>query len=291
MKTFLSILSVKTNSFSNEKIVIGLLAVSANHVHFGYSTSKIKLLNKFSSEQDISSFVISLLNQIKLTVSGTNQELGKLQESLLGGKSNFSEDYFNYLNTYNNGLLNFSKPIDVNYDFTEKDFSKYYDNFIGEPYISDKKGAVKSFHQKLKPFFNKEGLEDKADLHYTFNPNTFKGILKDCSIPLITKNGAIKSLQEIDFSNQPGTIANNLYETKIIYDALLGFSKKLDCNVAKIKVAYEEPKIDTDQHKIFDLAIKEYTDQFEFVTPDGVDSFTDKILEDDYSKFSLLVTP
>jgi hypothetical protein len=181
MKTFLSILSVKTNSFSNEKIVIGLLAVSANQVHFGYSKSKIKLLNKFSTDQDMSSFVISLLNQIKLTVSTTNQELGKLQESLLVGKSNFSEDYFNHLNTFNNGVLNFSKPVDVNYDFTENDYSKYYLNFIGEPYVSDKKATVKSLHQKLKPFFNKKGLEHKVDLHYTFNPNNFKGILKDCS--------------------------------------------------------------------------------------------------------------
>lgn len=289
MKTFLSILSVKTNTFSNEKIVIGLLAVSADHVHFGYSESKIKLLNKFSTDEDISSFVTALLNQIKLTVSGTNQELGKLQESLLGGKSNFSEDYFDYLNTYSNGLLNFSKPLVVHYGFTKTDFSKYFENFIGEAFISDKKEAVKSFHQKLKPYFNKEGIENKVDLHYTFNPNSFKGILIDCSIPLITKNGAIKSLQEIDFNNKPVSITNNLYQTKIIYDALSIFSQKIKCKVAKIKVAYEEPKIDTQQHKIFDLAIKEYSDQFEFVTPDDVDSFTDKILESNFSKFSLLL--
>ena len=41
---------------------------------------------------------------------------------------------------------------------------------------------------------------------------------------------------------------------------------------------------------MFDLAIKEYSDQFEFITPDAVDSFTDNILEKNYSKFSLLVT-
>lgn len=289
MKTFLSILSVKTNSFSNEKIVIGLLAVSANQVHFGYSESKVKMLDKFSNEQKITSFVVSLLKQIKVTVNGTNQELNKLQESLIGNKSIFSVEYFKYLNNYNNGLLNFSNPIDVNYDFTENDFAKYFNNFIGEPYISSKKSIIKSFHQKLKPYLNKDGLSKKVDLHYTFNPLNFKGILKDCSIPLITKNGSINSLQEIDFSNKPVTIANNLYETKIIYDALLGFSSKLNCEVAKIKVAFEEPKLNTEQHTMFDLAIKEYSEEFEFVTPDKVDSFTDKILDSNFSKFSSLV--
>lgn len=289
MKTFLSILSVKTNSFSNEKIVIGLLAVSANQVHFGFSKSKVKLLNKFSTEEKITHFVESLLSQIKSTVTGTNEKLSKLQESLIGNKSIFSVEYFKYLNNYNNGVLNFSEPIDVNYDFSESDFSKYFKNFVGEAYISSKKTTSLTFHQKLKPFLNKQGLSDKADLHYTFNPLNFKGILKDCSIPLITKNGAINSLQEIDFSNKPVTIANNLYETKIIFDALVGFSKKLHCDVAKIKVAFEEPKLDTAQHAMFDLAIKEYNNQFEFVTPDNVDSFTDKILDSDYTKFSSLI--
>ncbi|RXG18400.1 hypothetical protein DSM03_1011082 [Leeuwenhoekiella aestuarii] len=290
MKTFLSILSVKTNSFSSEKIVIGLLAVSADKVHFGYSKNKVNLLNKFSSDEKISLFVESLLSQIKSSVKGENKELSNLQMNLITDKSIFSEEYFNYLNNYNNGLLHFSKPLEVNYEFSENDFSKYFKNFIGEPFIELKKDSKKTFHQKLKPLLNKEGLSNKVDLHYTFNPNIFKGILKDCSIPLITKNGNINSLQEIDFTNKPVTIANNLYETKIIHDALKGFSTKIDCGVSKIKVAFEEPKLDTEQHKMFDLAIKEYSDQFEFITPDAVDSFTDNILEKNYSKFSLLVT-
>lgn len=290
MKTFLSILSVKTNSFSNEKIVIGLLAVSANKVYFGYSKNKIKLLNKFSSDEKISSFVESLLSQIKSKVQGENQELSDFQINLISNKSIFSEEYFHYLNNYNNGILNFSKPLEVTYEFSENDFSKYYKNFIGEPFIDLKKDAKKTFHQKLKPILNKEGLSNKVDLHYTFNPKIFKGILKDCSIPLITKNGDINSLQEIDFTNKPVTIVNNLYETKIIQDALIGFSKNIKCSVSKIKVAYEEPKLNTEQHKMFDLAIKEYSDQFEFLTPDAVDIFTDKILEKNYSKFSLLLS-
>ena len=209
MKTFLSILSVKTNSFSSEKIVIGLLAVSANKVHFGYSKNKVKLLNKFSNDEKISSFVESLLSQIKSSVKGENQELSNLQVNLISNKSIFSEEYFQYLNNYNNGLLNFSKPLEVNYIFSENDFSKYYKNFIGEPFIESKKDSKETFHQKLKPLLNKEGLSNKVDLHYTFNPTIFKGILKDCSIPLITKNGEINSLQEIDFTNKPVTIANN----------------------------------------------------------------------------------
>lgn len=290
MKTLLSILSIKTNSFSNEKIVIGLLAVSANHVYIGYSNSKIKLLDKFNEEQKLASFVESLLSQIKSTVIGANKELQNIQESLNTNKTIFSETYLSYLNDYNNGVLNFSKPLEVNHEFSESDFEKYYQNFVGES-LKLKKEHPNFYSQETKAFSNQKGLEEKADLHYTFNPSNFKWILKDCSIPLITKNGKINSLQEIDFKNKPSTIANNLYETKIIHEALSGFAKTLDCGVEKIKVAFEEPALNSEQHKMFDLAIKEYKEQFEFLTLDKVDSFTDTILNSNYSKFSKLVAP
>jgi hypothetical protein len=41
MKTFISILSAKTNSYSNEKVVIGLLAISAHKIYFKYADEKL----------------------------------------------------------------------------------------------------------------------------------------------------------------------------------------------------------------------------------------------------------
>lgn len=289
MKTFLSILSIKTNNFSNEKVVVGLLAVSANKVYYSYSKEKLKLLNKISNQENLSDFAESFLNQVKKKVVSTNVDKSKNQESFSFSKSLFSEDYFKYLSDYNNGILHFSEPFEINYDFSEMDFNKYYNNFVGESLVSKKKNEGISLYKKIKPFFNKEGLDLKADLNFTLHSLTFKGILKDCQIPLITKNGNIKALQAIDFEMHPNTITNNLYETKIIFDALKGFAPKFKTSVKKIKVAFEEPSLNTEQHKLLDLAIKEYNDVFEFITLDKVDSFTDKIINSANTKFSSLL--
>jgi len=289
MKTFLSILSVKTNNFSNEKIVVGLLAVSINEVYYAYSKEKLKLLNKISNQENLSNFADTFLSQIKKSVAKINIDKNKCQESLSFSKSLFSEDYFKYLSDYNNGILHFSEPFEINYDFSELDFSKYYNNFVGEVLEDKKKKENISLHKKIKTCFMKEGLDEKADLNYTLDSLNFKGILKDFQIPLITKNGSINALQTIDFGMHPNTITNNLYETKIIFDALSYFAPKINTSLGKIKVAFEEPDLNTEQHKILNLALKEYNETFEFITLDKVDSFTDTIINSDYVKFSSLI--
>lgn len=289
MKTFLSIISIKTNNFSNEKIVVGLLAVTADKIYYAYSKDKLNVLNKFSKNNNLSVFSKNILNQIKKKITKTNSKGTENQFHLNFSNSLFSEEYFSYLSNYNNGVVNFSKPFEINYDFSNTDFEKYYLNFLGEGITYKEKNNKTSFYKKIKPYFEKQGLKEKADLDYTLNPLDFQGILKDCKIPLITKNGNINAIQTIDFCMQPDTITNHLYETKIIFDALNKFAPKVNTSVEKIKVAFEEPELKTEQYKLFDLAIKEYNDTFEFITPDKVDDFTTKIINSEFTKFSSLV--
>lgn len=289
MKTFLSTISIKTNSFSDESIVIGLIAITTTKVYFEYSKSKITLLDNIDKSKQIKDFVSSLLSQINITVKNKNKELSNVQQSLDINVVNFSSDYFSYLSKYNNGMLNFSKPKSIPYTFSQKDFIKYFENFVGTTFDDKKNNIKNTLHKKLKPFFNKSGLSEKADLGYTFDHNIFKKVVKDCTIPLITKNGKITALQEIDFNNKTVSITNNLYETKILFESLIDFSKKIKVDLSKLKIAFDEPALHTEQHDLFDLVLKEYSEEFEFVTPDKVDSFTDEILNSDYSKFSALL--
>lgn len=289
MKTFLSILSIKTNNFSNEKITIGLMAIANKNVQFSYSINKVKLLNKLMNTTNSEVFVTNILHQINNTVKSANKENMNSQVCINLSKSLFSEEYFKYLNTYSNGLIQFSEPVQIGYEFSNENFASYYEKFVGEKLELTKHKMPKSFSSKLKPYFKKEGLKEKADLKYTFNPKTFKGILKSVQIPLITVNGSINALQTIDFELQPNSITNHLYETKIIFDALYSFSKHTNNKLEKVKVAFEEPKLKTEQHQVFDLAFKEYKDYFNFITPDQVDQFTGKVAHSNNTKFSALV--
>jgi hypothetical protein len=190
------------------------------------------------------------------------------------------------LSKYSNNVLSFAKPEALPVTFTQKEFSQYYFNFVGESLSIDVKKQNISFAKKIKPYFEKEGLDEKANLKYHFNPITFQGILKATDVSLITKNGAISAIQVIDFTLGEQTIVNHLYETKIIHEALHKFVTNVNGEVNKIKIAFEEPEKNTKQYELFDLSYKNYKDTFEFITPDALEKETEKIANSNNIKFS-----
>jgi len=287
MKSFFNIISINTNSYSSENIVVGLLAISSGQIYYGFSKEKLKLINKMVKEKKLESFAKQALKQIEVTVKGANNKKIADQQEIGFVPSIFNENYFSYLNKYSNGLINFSEPQFVNFDFDQDKFNQYFQNFIGIKNEPKKDFTAVSFHQKLKPYFKKEGLSEKADLNYTLDPKKFKKIIQEVQVPLVTKNGSIKIIQEIDFSSGSSTIKNHIYETKMIHESFQKFSKPLNCKVDKINIAFEEPDLKTEQHQLFDLAYSEYKNSFNFIHLDQLNKITDKIINSpSYTKFS-----
>lgn len=287
MKTFFSIISIQTNSFSLEKVVVGLLAITENEIYFDYSKNKLQLLDKLApSHNGISQFAKKSLQQIKNKVVETNQENQLGQHKLLHTTSVFSMEYIDYLSKYSNGVLSFSKPEGLPEVFTKKAYEMYFFNFVGETIPTTLKKEALTFAKKIKPYFEKKGLEEKADLKYHFQPKKFKGILKEADVTMITKNGAISAIQVVDFNLGEQTVVSHLYETKIIQEALHTFLAKTKTKVNKIKIAFEEPKLNTPQHQLFDLSVQNYKEHFDFITPDVVDKETELICNSNNIKFT-----
>lgn len=287
MKTFFSIVSIQTNPISSEKVVMGVLAITENEIYFDYSKSKLGLLDKLApTKTGIGSMAKNALQQIKQNVAETNKALTKHQQQLVFAKSIFSKDYISYLNKYNSGILHFTEPASLPFDFTAEKFMQYYYNFVGEMVAIETKKEMVTFAKKIKPAFEKEGLDEKADLKFTFDPFTFNGILKETHIPLITKNGAISAIQIVDFSLGEQTVVHHLYETKILQQVLNVFAIKAKTAVNKIKIAFEEPNEGTLQHELFDLSFQNYKDDFDFITPDKLEKETDIISNSNNIKFS-----
>ena len=83
----------------------------------------------------------------------------------------FTADYINYLSKYSNNILSFAKPEALPINFTQKEFGQYYFNFVGEPLTLNTKKQSISFAKKIKPYFEKEGLDEKANLNLELNYN------------------------------------------------------------------------------------------------------------------------
>ena len=273
MKSFLSILSVETNQFSKENIVVGLFVITADKTFFAYSEKKVALLDKASGlKNNYSTFVSTILKQTSTNVQIQNK---KTQVSILG-------------DTFSGGAIKFSEPVLINKEFDQNSFDTYFEKFVGDK-IGHKQKSEKKFKSKVTQYFKKAGLSEKVDLDFKFNPIKFNGILMETKIPLITKNGQINALQIVDFKSSTEVIANHLYETQMIFEGLFNFSKAKNVDFKKIKIAFEEPALNTPQHVLFDMANKEKSDFFEFIDPSEVDLMTSNILASNYSKFSDLL--
>jgi hypothetical protein len=284
MKTFISILSAKTNSYSNEKVVIGLLAITAQKMHFGFAEEKLSLFSKFFDHQNPSSLLKKVLEQIKVAVDEQNSVNPAAKMSL--STSLYNEEYFDYLKKYSNGLLQFSETLEIPKLFTTEDFESYFKNFVGSDLKTKPIIKKRNIHSTVKAYFKKEGLTEKADVDFNLHPTDFKGILKSTKIPLITKNGNVNAIQVIDFKTQPNSITGHLYETKIIQESLVKFLEPKKIALNKIQIAFDEPEVNTPQHSIFDMAYKEYKKEFDFIESEKIDSITSEILNSNNTKFS-----
>jgi hypothetical protein len=286
MKTFFSTISIQTNPVSLEKVVVALLAVTENQVFFHYSKSKLNLLDKLAPSQiGIGTLAKKSIQQIKNSVNETNKALQKNQITIEFEKSIFSKEYFSYLNAYNNGILSFSEPASLPFNFTIEKFKSYFLHFVGEPFeVVEVK--TQTFAQKIKPAFEKEGLEDKADLKFYFDPLHFLGVFKDTDVALITKNGDISAIQTLDFNLTEHSVVNNVYETKSIHAALQYFAKKTGVGVKPIQIVFEEPPLHTPAHNLFEITYSNLKANFEFITPDILEQQTEKIANSNNKKFT-----
>jgi hypothetical protein len=284
MESFISILSVQTNAHTNENVVVGLLAVSSNSIFFDYSKTKVAFAQKISGSQQLGVLALSLLKKIEHQVK---QETDP-QTKLIFTKSKFISSYFKYLNDYSAGALKFSEPVIINKVFDDHSYLDYYLKFVGEK--SNHKPSVATFKSKLKKYFSKEGLNQKADIAYKVNPEQFKGVYNDTTIPLITKNGVITAVQFIDFESSKEVCANHLYQFTNIHYGLSDFCiNQLNIPTSKMKIVCVEPDLSSDSHKVFELAAKESSDIFEFINPDQLGQYTDDILNSNNVSFSSLL--
>lgn len=283
MTPFFSILSVQTNSYSQENVAVGLLVV-ADKVYFNYSIQKLNFLKKFDNGQGMYFLAVNNLNKITKSVSEKNTIA---QTQLV--QDIYSIDYFKYLNQYTAGAVTFSEPKKLNINFNDKVFAQYYQQMIGESLSLKKQKTINTFKSKINSLFKNYELDSKVDIDYTLKADKLSGVLKNTKVSLITVNGKISCLQTIDLTINKNSVINHLYETQIIFDGLNQFAKSHNKQIDKIKLAIEIP-VDKKEKDFFDAIYTQKKEIFDFYEYDQVEKFTTTIAESDqYSKFSELL--
>ncbi len=287
MKSILSIIYLQTNSVSNEKIAIGLLAIGEKEIFLQLSDQKLKIGAKLSNSDIIKHAELSFA-LIQNKVDQTNKE--QKQFALINNESLFTKEYITYLNKYSQGLLQFDLPKTFAGDIDKSMFKKLFLQFVGSS--KDEEHIVKKqvhFHATIKKQLNKPIFQEKVDIDYTLNPNNIKGLLKPQDITLISKNGSILAAKAIDFNNSEEVITKHTYELEVIVHCLNNFGKQSINKNPKgnYYLLFNKPLQNSPQEKLLNEIKKTKNDIIQLEEIGFLSELETKLEKDNFSKFSL----
>jgi hypothetical protein len=238
MKAYYSIVSISSSSHLNERFNIGLLCVDDDQAFFHYSKTKFKILGRLFSKS-ARELALSTLNSIDKSVDDANALNEKKNQFFDSSKelNKLSSDYLNYLNRYNNNLIQFSAPksidLEINRDVFEKLFQKYI--FENEDF-NQKVISERSQFEIEYPIFL-ENASRFVNTNYQVTKELIPSLITPKKVDMIGKNGSFNLAHSIDFKTTVQTLNHHL--DSYMYLALS--SELAEDKHAKCFILGEEP--------------------------------------------------
>ncbi len=294
MKAYLAPIYCQTNSLSQEKLTLGLILFAVESamdsaeghppvIFFKLSEKKAQIAEKLT---DVSKNFFTTTEKYIQNVIEDLENQPPLFSKLSKKASLTNEKAYKYLQKYAHGLVEFGELKPFSGQINEKVFEKLFADFTGdESGLIPKKLKKESFSTVLKSHLNTPKLQEKADIDYKFTPDKLPGILKPTKAELITVNGQVQSLHGLNLEHKNETISNHLNELEVYYYALKDYVVGKS-QLEKLTIAFNPPKTQSEQEKLFNTALKQKDSLFEFLPVDEVDDFTQSVSTEDYRKFT-----
>jgi len=249
MKPFYSVLYLKSESISDEKIAVGMLLNADQKPLFDYSEDKLKVASKIIDSEAVDS-VEKLLNNIKRKVDSLSKD--KNQKEAFDVDP-FTNSYFDYLNRYSNNLILYSKPAENIGDFKLEDFDSLFKLLVDKNYGFEEKEPV-TFRKKVEETLRTSRVSERLDIRYRVPKDRVKSILRSHEVDYIGANGKIYSGNVIDTTTDHYTIENKVYQIRALIEGLIELSYQLNLDKEGHHVVYfNEPKGRKQKDVIYDL--------------------------------------
>lgn len=225
MNSFYSIVYLKSDSISDEKIAVGLFLKSGSKPFFDYSPSKLKIASKLLDKDVIDSTERALKN-IKQAVL---KEFKPHNQTEAFDIEPFTASYFNYLSRYANNILLFTDPNLNTGKFNDEDFSYLFELIVDKNFNSEKKDAVElSFNDKVSKSILNSPVSERVDVEYKFTRDLISSIYRATTVNFVGANGNIVSGNSIDTNSDYYTIENKLYTYRALTEGLSEFAKTIN---------------------------------------------------------------
>ena len=286
MKSFFIPIYLKLGKLSEEKLLVGLIAVTPQSIQVKYSTKRIQLCAKVVSPE-YAHLAKEILEQIQNKASEVNVLLNKSNEIHFENNHVFNADYFEYLKKYSQNTIVFGNLEVYSANHTST-FLSLYENLMNE--MPELVKTVKSnFHTKIKSNFKASGIEDKADIEFKISPDQLAGLYNDMTVSLITKNGSIFAVEAIDFNNGIPALTNSLNAFEVLISSLNQFSKDHKFKTGTYQILNSIPKSGSEQEKLLNHIYKFKKGIYKVMPEDSIEEITNKIKSGNYQKFSSIL--
>lgn len=201
----------RLNELSDERLCIGLLALSADKVLFDYSKIKLKTIEKHYHK--------AAFEMVGLHLETLKTNLPGEQRAGLFYNSSSLPATMTYLINTSHGLIAFGEALVSAAILSPAVFKSYFADFVG----SDPKKSVPKAKDKLKEWLAKPGF-DKGDKNLAIKPNWVNHfILNPHQVSFAAKNGTVLLAEFLDLSGDMGSIENRVYHYHRIVE---GFKSK-----------------------------------------------------------------
>lgn len=244
MATYYSILSALIRPEIQEKITIGLLLMDDHHVFFEYSKNKLNSARTLVTENAYLSLKDALKN-IGATVD-LQLNANKTYELDFEKKSPLTNSYIEYLSRYNNNILAFTIPKEIELEVNSSIFSNLYKKFIDN-------AAVKKedqFLTAIKPFIvsRRDILLRHFNIDEEITYREIPNLIVPVTVTLIGQNEVATFVQSLDLEKRTDKITNDISEILFLQKAFSISNKE---SVAMAITQEPDKKLFPKQHDIW----------------------------------------
>lgn len=246
MSTQYSILSVLIRPEIQEKISIGFLLMNDDKLFFDYSKRKLGIAKNLLSDNAFKSLK-DALNNIQ---SSANKQYSKDGLVKLNSKSpnSFNKPYIEYLSRYNNNILSFTSPKEIELEVSETIFSKLYERFVDNTIIQQvNKISIISHIENFK-ISKRTELSKHFNIDRKITYNEVPHLIVPVTVTFIGQNEVPTFVQSLDLEKSTAAVTNDISEILFLQNAFHEMNKE---SVAMAITSEPDKKLFPKQHDIW----------------------------------------
>lgn len=284
MKTFYSIINISPNPTAKESISVGLLLVSPKKIWVQFANKKMKIAGSLLDEEEsaLDYFKKQITAKVKeqnllLQKNASDNELFKYEQIL-------SFEYFEYLNVYNNNLLQFSKPVFVVDNVSEDIFNKLFSVLVTKeiPVQDSNQTNEVEFYNRIETKLIKK-VESKVHTRQSFNSKMLPALYFTFEMDCIGLNGVFTGARSISFEKSTQTIDMQLSHYFALTDLLERKHQKHKEENNFYLIADEPERKKSKEHEYYQKIRQQ--DKFKVISSDESELVAEKIENTGAKKF------